>query len=152
MLNRHVVYEVDPRFELVFLGLEEQLKNSKLEQDIKRLKNFATVNEIRAKYDLEALESEAANMVLDSTYMNTAVQLAAQEQGAEDQGAEEQGAEDQGAEEQGAEEQGAEDQGAEDQGAEDQGAGEQGAGSPFAAFFKSEDTPRGVRRFVVEVD
>jgi len=154
ILNRWVVHRLDPRFEIVFVGLEEQLKNSKLDESIKKLKSFATVNEIRAKYDMPALESEAANMILDATYMNTAANLAAQaaesEEGAQDEGGGQSGADDEPGQGEPGQVSGEADSKAPSQDAEGEETKGEEKPSPFASFFKSQDE-RGARMIKVEV-
>ena len=90
-MNQWVIHQIDPDFELTFGGLNSQSENDKIDQEVKRVKAFMTVNEVRAKWDLEPLESEAANMILDSTYMNTAANMlqGEDEEGSEDQEPEE---------------------------------------------------------------
>lgn len=166
-INRGVVHQIDERFELVFVGLEEQLKNSRLDQRIKKGAAYMTINEIRELDGLPPLKSPAADMIQNATYMNTAMSLDAQAQEQAQGGGEDQGEED------------GEDQGdGEDGQGGDQGEDRQGgqakakpkdedkpkakddedepkdkkqgkSGSPFAAFFKSANGA--ARRFVVEV-
>lgn len=108
-LNRWVVSQVDPDFELVFVGLDKARQDAQFEADLKRLKGFMTPNEIRARYDLKPIPPEvdggAADMILDSSYMNTAMQLRQMAQMDEEGGEEPGGG---GGEEQGDESQGEE--------------------------------------------
>lgn len=56
-LNKHIVWQLDAEFELRFVGLDDgEDKNVELEQDIKKISAFMTVNEIRAKYNMEPIE------------------------------------------------------------------------------------------------
>ena len=55
-LNKFVVEQINPDFELVFMGLNGLTIDEELEMDIKKLQNFVTVNEIREKYEMSPLE------------------------------------------------------------------------------------------------
>lgn len=150
-LNHWIIQAIDPRFELRFVGLEEQLKNSRLERDIKLLGGYMTYNEIRKRNDLPPLDNPAADMIGTATYVNAAMQAAAmaQEQEQAEQGAPEQGAEptpEEGGK--AAEPTGTPDEAPQDEQGADEGAqGEQGGAEqapeggakndPFAEFFKS---------------
>jgi hypothetical protein len=78
-LNRWVVKQVDPEYELVFVGLDQQRREAQFEADMKRMKHFMSMNEIRARHDMKPIPPEvdggAADMILDASYMNTALQL-----------------------------------------------------------------------------
>ena len=71
-LNRWVIYPMAPHLELIFIGLDTQTENARLENISKRVKSHLTVNEARAMFDLEPLESNIADMILDSSYINAA--------------------------------------------------------------------------------
>lgn len=87
-INRWVIYPQNEDFELVFGGLNARSEAEKLEQDIKRAKAFMSVNEVRARWDLDPLDSPAADMILDPTYMNTAWQMQMNDEGDEGEGEE----------------------------------------------------------------
>lgn len=55
-LNKYIVEQINPDFELVFMGLNGMTISEELDMDIKKLNSFQTVNEIREKYELEPLE------------------------------------------------------------------------------------------------
>ena len=82
-LNRWVVNQIDPRFELCFVGLEEQLKNSRMERDLKLLGGYMTFNEIRARNDHERIDNPAADMIGNATYMQIAQGFIAPPEGTE---------------------------------------------------------------------
>ena len=50
-INRYIIDQIDPRYELTFIGLDSIPKDKQLEMDLKKMA-FMTLNEIRAKYDL----------------------------------------------------------------------------------------------------
>ena len=73
-LNRYVVNQIDPDLMFRFKGFDQVSESQKLDADIKSVKAFRTVNEVRAMYDLEPLEDDIANMILDPTYINAVTQ------------------------------------------------------------------------------
>ncbi len=88
-LNRGIISQLEPDFEIHFAGFDAKTEDQKLDMDLKAVKAFRTVNEIRAAYDLEPIDSPAADMILDPTYMNTAWQMSMQdEEGEEGEGQE----------------------------------------------------------------
>lgn len=54
-INKYIVYQIDPRFELVFVGLDSLSAEAKIDIENQRMK-YMTVNEIRAVHDLEEIE------------------------------------------------------------------------------------------------
>lgn len=66
-LNKYIVYQIDPEFEFRFVGIEDaEDKIQELEQDVKKVTNFMTVNEIRAKYNLDDLDG--GDIILNPIY------------------------------------------------------------------------------------
>jgi hypothetical protein len=55
-LNKYIVEQINPDFELVFMGLNGLTIEQELDMDIKKLNSFVTVNEIRQKYEMEPLK------------------------------------------------------------------------------------------------
>lgn len=55
-INKYIVEQINPDFELVFMGLNGMTINEELDMDIKKINSFQTVNEIREKWGLEPLE------------------------------------------------------------------------------------------------
>ena len=90
-INRWLISPQNEEFELVFGGLNVRTEDEKLDQDIKRATKFMSVNEVRARWDLDPLDSPAADMVLDPTYMNTAFQMSMNDEGEEGEGEGEEG-------------------------------------------------------------
>jgi hypothetical protein len=54
-INKYIVYQIDPRFELEFVGLDSLSAEAKIELESHRMK-YMTLNEIRALHDLEEVE------------------------------------------------------------------------------------------------
>ena len=55
-INKYIVEQINPDFELVFMGLNGMTISEELDMDIKKINSFQTVNEIREKWGLEPLE------------------------------------------------------------------------------------------------
>ena len=86
MINEYVVYRVDPDFEFEFVGLNVSSEKDELDRQIEQVKNFKTVNEVRAEHDLKpipALEDikSLGDIILDSSWVQQFGQAAAQDQG-----------------------------------------------------------------------
>ncbi len=79
-MNNWFVYQVDEDYELEFVGLDSISEQEKLEMDMKAVKFYKTVNEIRQEHDLKPLDSPLADMILDPTYLNSAFAMLQQEQ------------------------------------------------------------------------
>lgn len=75
-INKWIVSQLDPNFVFRFTGIEnEKNEMDDLAEDIQKLSNFMTLNEIRAKYNLDPIEG--GDMVLNPVY-NQAKQAEAQ--------------------------------------------------------------------------
>ena len=83
-LNTTLVNELNPDFALEFVGLNQMSEGDRVELDIKALKAYRTINEIRAEHDLPKLESELGDMILDPSYLSTSMQLKSMEGGDEE--------------------------------------------------------------------
>jgi hypothetical protein len=55
-LNKYIIEQINPDFELVFMGLNGMTIEQELDMDIKKLNSFQTINEIREKWELKPLE------------------------------------------------------------------------------------------------
>ena len=55
-LNKYIVEQINPEYELVFMGLNGMSIEDELKMDIDKVNSFMTVNEIREKYELKPLE------------------------------------------------------------------------------------------------
>jgi len=65
-INKHIVQKLDKDFEFVFCGLESEDAQAELNDNIMKLQNFMSLNEIRAKYKLKELsEEDGGNMILN---------------------------------------------------------------------------------------
>lgn len=66
-LNKHIVSQIDDRYELSFVGLSGLSMSDELEIEVKKLTNFQTINEIRKKFNLE--EIEGGDTILNPTFV-----------------------------------------------------------------------------------
>lgn len=55
-INKYLIWQIDPEYEFRFVGIEEDDKQTELDQDVTSLQNFMTLNEIRAKRNLDPIE------------------------------------------------------------------------------------------------
>lgn len=56
-INKYLIWQIDPEYEFRFVGIdEEENKQTELDQDVVSLQNFMTLNEIRAKRNLDPIE------------------------------------------------------------------------------------------------
>ena len=86
-INRYIVEQINPEYELVFMGLNGLSIEDELKMDIDKLNSFMTVNEIRDKYDLKPIEEgDSPNNSVYLQAKNMAQQQAMQQQMQETQG------------------------------------------------------------------
>lgn len=80
-LNKYIVEQINPDFELVFVGLNGLTIEEELKMDIDKVNSFMTVNEVREKYEMKPLEGgDAPN---NSAFLqNKNTQAMAQQQAA----------------------------------------------------------------------
>lgn len=55
-INKYIVEQINPDFEFVFMGLNGMTIEKELEMDIKKIGSFATINEIREKWDMKPID------------------------------------------------------------------------------------------------
>jgi len=81
-LNRYVVEQINPDFELVFMGLNGMTIEQEMDMDIKKISNFQTLDEIREKWELKPIgEESGGNLILNSVfYQNLAAKRMQQQQ------------------------------------------------------------------------
>lgn len=80
-LNKYIIEQINPDFELVFVGLNGLTIEEELKMDIDKVNSFMTVNEVREKYEMKPLEGgDAPN---NSAFLqNKNAQAMAQQQAA----------------------------------------------------------------------
>ena len=85
LINDYVVYRIDPDFELEFVGLNVTSEKDELDRQEKQVKNFKTVNEVRAEHDLKPIPSfdkieSLGDIILDSSWVQQFGQQKQQDQ------------------------------------------------------------------------
>lgn len=91
-INRRVMRELAPELEFAFNVPEDEA--ARLELDVKAGRSYLTVNELRARNDLEPLDNPAADMgPLDASYLQMALQLKVQQEAGQEGGPGDAGAE-----------------------------------------------------------
>jgi hypothetical protein len=66
-INREIMRYLDPEYEVVFVGLDGGTEMDQVELHEKELKNFKTVNEVRAENDLSSLGPKG-DIILNSVF------------------------------------------------------------------------------------
>jgi phage portal protein BeeE len=80
-LNKMVVRRLDPRYEMVFVGLENDDPNTDIERDTKMAGSFMTVDEIRIRRGLEPLGPEGGGDIIENAvWLQNKTQKAMMEQ------------------------------------------------------------------------
>ena len=85
-MNKYIVSRLNPKYEFEFVGLDAMTPENEQKLDIEAVKSYTTINEIRAKRGMEAIEG--GDIVLAGEYTN-ALQQAKQQQLQEQQGLQE---------------------------------------------------------------
>lgn len=65
-LNRHIVWEINPNFELDFVGLDAKTEEQAIELRLKEVTNYKTINEVRAEDDLPPIDG--GDIILNPTF------------------------------------------------------------------------------------
>jgi hypothetical protein len=84
-LNRHVVWKIDPRFELAFVGLDAKTEEQAQQLRMQQVQNTHTLNEVRAMDDLPPVQY--GDNVMNATYIGYKMQKEQAEQMAQMQAA-----------------------------------------------------------------
>lgn len=71
-LNRHVVWKIDPRFELAFVGLDAKTEEQAQQLRMQQVQNTHTLNEVRAMDDLPPVQY--GDNVMNATYIGYKMQ------------------------------------------------------------------------------
>ena len=83
-INNWVIHPIDPDFTFEFVGFDVLSEERKIELDIKRVRSYMTINEVRAEHDLPPLDGPSGDLILDNVYSNAISKLAFDEIGALD--------------------------------------------------------------------
>ena len=98
-INKNIIWQIEPRYEFVWIGLDAKSEKEIQELRIKELESFKQVDEIRKEYDMEPIGLElGGDLIMNSSYIqwrtqkDQAAQMAQQQQmGGPDFGQEEPG-------------------------------------------------------------
>ena len=74
-LNQYILGQKDPDYELVFEGLDAESPEKELENDVKAVSNWSTINEIRRKRGMKDIEG--GDIILNPIFLQA--QMAAQQ-------------------------------------------------------------------------
>jgi hypothetical protein len=88
-LKKYVVSQIDPDYTFQFVGWDAMTRAEELDMSVKKVTNIATLNEVREELGYKKIDDEAADQVMNATFMQFKMQLAAQqqqEQAGQDQG------------------------------------------------------------------
>lgn len=66
-LNKMILEEKDPSYEVAFVGIDAETPEMELEQDIKAVANWETVNEVRKRRGMD--EIEGGDIILNPIYL-----------------------------------------------------------------------------------
>jgi hypothetical protein len=77
-LNKYIVSQINPEYEIVFMGMNGLTITEELDADIKKLSNFMTVNETRSKYKQKPIEG--GDVILNPTFTQSLAMKAQQQQ------------------------------------------------------------------------
>lgn len=89
-LNIWVINKLDPEYMLEFVGFDSLSESEKVDLDIKAIRAYKTIDEVRAEHDLEPRGDELGDLILDPTFYQAWSQMRMEEQQGE-QGGEFQG-------------------------------------------------------------
>ncbi len=68
-INRYIINRLNPKYEFIFTGLSPEDEKESLENDMKRVTNWMTVDEIREKRGLPPLPDKRGDIILNPVYM-----------------------------------------------------------------------------------
>lgn len=70
-INRHLIWRIDPRYEIFFAGIGAEDEDDVIDKTVKELSNWKTLDEVRNQFDLEILGDEkGGNLILNPNYMS----------------------------------------------------------------------------------
>jgi len=77
-INRHIVWEIDDKFEFEFVGLDSKTEEQAIELRLKEVQNYKTINQIRQEQDMDPIEF--GDIILNPTYTGYVQQKQAAQQ------------------------------------------------------------------------
>ena len=85
MINKYIISEFSDEYVFNFVGIDDKTEEEQIELDMKKVKSYKTVNELRAEKGLDSLGKEG-DVILDASWMNYKSQMAMAEGAQEDTG------------------------------------------------------------------
>ena len=83
-INHWIVEPYDENFMFRFVGFDSLSEFHKVDLDVKRIRSYMTINEIRAEHDLPPLDGPTGDLILDGVYSSAITTLAFDEIGAQE--------------------------------------------------------------------
>jgi HK97 family phage portal protein len=77
MINKHIISEFSDDYVFNFVGIDDKTEEEQIELDMKKVKSYKTINELRAEKGLDSL-GEEGDVILDASWMNYKSQMAMQ--------------------------------------------------------------------------
>lgn len=78
-INKNIIWLIDPRYELQFVGMNSRTEKDMQELRLKELQNWKTVDEVRAEDDLDPLGKEnGGDLIMNPSYITYRTQMAMQ--------------------------------------------------------------------------
>jgi phage portal protein BeeE len=68
-INQYIIWPINEEFEFDFVGLDAKTKDEIADLNMKRVKSFCTVDELRAEDDLSPLPNGQGEVILDPTWL-----------------------------------------------------------------------------------
>lgn len=75
MINKYIISEFSDEYVFNFVGIDDKTEEEQIELDMKKVKSYKTVNELRAEKGLDSL-GEEGDVILDASWMNYKSQMA----------------------------------------------------------------------------
>ena len=73
-INHWLVEPMDEDFCIDFVGFDAKTEEQKVDLDIKALKAFKTINEIRSEHDMEPIDDQLGNLILEPSFLQVYMQ------------------------------------------------------------------------------
>ena len=75
MINKHIISEFSDEYVFNFVGIDDKTEEEQIELDMKKVKSYKTINELRAEKGLDSLGKEG-DVILDASWINYKSQMA----------------------------------------------------------------------------
>jgi hypothetical protein len=79
--NKNVIYQIDPKFEFQFVGMDAKTEEQRQKLRTEKLQNYVTIDETRIEDDLKPLgEEKGGDIIMNTVYTQYMLQLKMQQQ------------------------------------------------------------------------